>query len=216
MRKTSQEFYPLFLKISGKKCVVVGGGGVTRRKVKALLEHGASVEVISPDPCPELAKLGETGEIKLLRRGYQPGDLRGAFLAIAASDSRALNRQVAKEAQEKAVLVNVADAPENSDFILPSYLRRGALTIAVSTAGVSPALARKIRTRLEEEIGDEYASLVRLVGEVRAELKRKKIKITADDWQEALDLDLILGLLKKGEEKKVRAVLLENIMRKAK
>jgi siroheme synthase-like protein len=215
MKKTSQEFYPLFLKISGKKCVVVGGGGVARRKVRALLEHGASIEVISPEPSPELAKLAETGKIKLRKRGYQPGDLRKAFLAVAASDSRALNRQVAKEAQEKAVLVNVADAPENSDFIVPSYLRRGALTVAVSTGGVSPALARKIRTGLEKEIGAEYASLVRLVGEVRAELKRRKIRITGDDWQEALDLDFILGLLKKGDEQKAKAVLLENIMRKA-
>jgi precorrin-2 dehydrogenase/sirohydrochlorin ferrochelatase len=215
MKKTSHEFYPLFLKIKGKKCVVVGGGQVARRKVKALLEHGASVEVISPEPCLELAKLAETGEIKLRKRGYQSGDLRGAFLAVAAADSRALNRQVAKEAQKKAVLVNVADAPQNSDFIFPSYLHRGALTVAVSTGGVSPALARKIRTGLEKEIGAEYASLVRLVGEVRTELKRRKIKITGDDWQEALDLDFIIALLKKGDEEKAKAVLLENIMRKA-
>jgi siroheme synthase-like protein len=214
MRKTSQELYPMFLKISGKKCVVIGGGGVARRKVRTLLEHGAKVEVISSEPGQELIELEKKGQIRILHRRYQPGDLRGAFLAIAASDSRALNRQVAKEAKSKAVLVNVADDPENSDFILPSYLRRGALTIAVSTGGISPALARKIRTRLEKELGDEYASLVRLVGEVRAELKRRKIKITGDDWQEALDLDFIIDLLKRGEEKKAKAVLLENIMRK--
>jgi siroheme synthase-like protein len=209
MKKASQEFYPMSLKIRGKRCVVVGGGQVARRKVRGLLEYGASVEVISPEPCPELNKLVETGEIKVLRRRYQPGDLRGAFLAIAATDSRALNRQVVKEAKDRAVLVNVADDPQNSDFIVPSYLRRGTLTIAVSTGGVSPALARKIRTRLERELGDEYASLVRLVGEVRAEVRRHKI--TADDWQEALDLDLITRLLKKGDEKKAKAVLLENL-----
>jgi siroheme synthase-like protein len=213
MKKRGLAYYPMFLKISGKRCVVVGGGGVARRKVRALLEHGASVEVISPDPCLELDKLAETGEIKVLRRRYQSGDLQGAFLAIAATDNRVLSRQVVKEAQDRAVLVNVADDPQNSDFILPSYVRRGALTIAVSTAGVSPALARKIRTRLEKDFGDEYASLVRLIGEVRTEVKRRGIKISGDDWQEALDLDLILDLLKRGDNKKAKAVLLDKLMR---
>jgi len=208
VKKASQEFYPIFLKIKGKRCIVVGGGEVARRKVKALLECGAGVEVISPDPCREINKLVEAGEVKLLRRGYQPGDLQGALIAIAATDDSRINRQVVKEAQEKAVLVNVADDAEDSDFILPSYLRRGALSIAVSTGGVSPALARKIRTRLEKDFGDEYASLVRLVGEVRAELKRQKVKFSGDDWQVALDLDFMLDLLKKGEEKKARAFLL--------
>ncbi len=216
MKKVSREFYPLSLKISGKRCVVVGGGQVARRKVRALLEHGANVEVISPDPCVELNKLVETGKVKLLRRHYQPGDLQGALIAIAATDNSQINRQVVKEAKDKAVLVNVADDPQNSDFILPSYLRRGALTIAVSTAGVSPALARKIRTRLEKDFGDEYVSLVRLIGEVRAELKRQGVKITGDDWQEALDLDFIINLLKKGEEKKAKAVLLDKLVRTAK
>jgi precorrin-2 dehydrogenase/sirohydrochlorin ferrochelatase len=203
----------MFLKIKGKKCVVVGGGEVARRKVRALLEYGASVEVISPEPCRELNKLVEMGKIKLLPRHYQPGDLQGAFLAIAATDDSQINRQVVKEAQDKAVLVNVADDAEDSDFILPSYLRRGALTIAVSTAGISPALARKIRTRLEKDFGDEYAALVNLVGEVRAELKRQGIELSGDDWQEALDLDFILDLLKKGEGEKARAALLENLKR---
>lgn len=216
MKKSSQEFYPLSLKIKGKRCVVVGGGGVARRKVRTLLEHGANVEVISPDPCPELNKLGGAGEIKVLRRHYQPGDLQGAFLAIAATDDSEINQQVVKEAQEKAVPVNVADDAEDSDFILPSYLRRGALTIAVSTAGISPALARKIRSRLEKDFGAEYDSLLRLVGEVRTELKRQGIKVTGDDWQEALDLDFIFDLLKRGEEEKAKAVLLDKLMRTGK
>lgn len=215
MKKSSQEFYPLFLKISGKRCVVVGGGGVALRKVKALLEHGASVEVISPDPCLELVGLAEKGRIRILQRHYQPGDLRKAFLAIAATDNSDINRQVVKEAKSKAVLVNVADDPENSDFIVPSYMRRGDMTIAVSTAGRSPALARKIRARLEKDFGDEYASLVRLIGEARAEVRRQGIKISGDDWQEALDLDLMLDLLKKGDEKKAKAVLLDRLMRTA-
>lgn len=206
-------YYPMFLKIRGKKCVVVGGGQVALRKVRVLLEHGASVEVISPDPCPELNKLAESGEVKVLRRHYQAGDLQGALIAIATTDNSDINQQVAKEAKGKAVLVNVADDPENSDFIVPSYMRRGDMTIAVSTTGRSPALARKIRTRLEKELGDEYASLVRLIGEVRAEVKRQGIKVSGDDWQEAIDLDSMLGLLKRGDEKKAKAVLLDKVLR---
>jgi siroheme synthase-like protein len=213
VKKASQEFYPMFLKISRKKCVVVGGGRVALRKVRALLEHGASVEVISPDPCPELSKLAESGKIKVLRRSYKAGDLQGAFLAIAASDDSDINRQVVKEAKAEAALVNAVDDAENSDFIVPSSVRRGDMTIAVSTAGRSPALARKIRTKLEKEFGAEYASLVRLIAEVRAELKRQKIRISADDWQEAIDLDLMIDLLQKGDEEKARATLLGNLVR---
>jgi precorrin-2 dehydrogenase/sirohydrochlorin ferrochelatase len=212
----NQEFYPMFLKIRGRRCVVVGGGQVALRKVRALLEHGASIEVISPDPCPELIELEGRGEIKLLRRQYQPGDLKGALIAIAATDNSDLNQQVIKEAHGKATLVNAADDLENSDFIVPSYLRRGGMTIAVSTVGRSPALARKIRTRLEKEFGDEYASLVRLVGEVRAEVRRQKVKVSGEDWQEALDLDLILDLLRRGEVEKARAALIDKLMRKGK
>jgi siroheme synthase-like protein len=213
MKKANHDlaYYPIFLKISRKKCVVVGGGRVALRKVRALLEYGANVEVISPDPCPELIGLAERGQIRILHRHYRPGDLRKAFVAIAATDSSALNQQVIKEAKGKAVLVNVVDDLENSDFIVPSYVRRGALTIAVSTAGRSPALARKIRTKLEKELGDEYASLVRLIGEVRAEVRRQGIKVTGDDWQEALDLDLMIDLLKRGDDQKAKAVLLDNL-----
>jgi precorrin-2 dehydrogenase/sirohydrochlorin ferrochelatase len=212
----NQEFYPMFLKIRGKRCVVVGGGQVALRKVRVLLEYGANIEVISPDPCPELIELEGRGEIGILKRQYQPGDLKKALIAIAATDSSNLNQQVIKEAQGGATLVNAVDDLENSDFIVPSYLRQGDMTIAVSTAGRSPALARKIRTRLEKEYGDEYASLVRLVGEVRAEVRRQKVKVSGEDWQEALDLDLILGLLRKGEAEKARAVLLDKLKRKGK
>ncbi len=137
---------------------MVGGGQVALRKVRALLEHRANIEVISPDLCSELIELAEDGQIRVFRRHYQPGDLRKAFTAIAATDNSDINLQVVKEARRNAVLVNVVDDAENSDFILPSYLRRGDVTVAISTAGRSPALARKIRTRLEKNFGDEYAA----------------------------------------------------------
>jgi len=204
-------YYPVFLNISDKRCVVVGGGQVALRKVRAMLEHGANIDVISPDLCSELVQLTKRGEINVLNREYQIGDLKGAFVAIAATDNDEINRRIAEEAKRNAVLVNVVDEVKNSDFIVPSYLHRGEITIAISTAGKSPALARKIRTKLEKDFGDEYASLTRLISEVRAEAKKQKIEVDGNDWQEALDLDLLLELLKRGEEKKAKTTLLTNL-----
>ncbi len=206
-------YYPVFLNVKGKKSVVVGGGQVALRKVRVLLEHGANVEVISPGLCPELAELAESEEVRVLNREYQAGDLKNAFVAIAATDNGTINQRVVAEARRRAVLVNVVDDAENSDFIVPSYLRRGEITIAVSTGGKSPALARKIRSKLEKELGDEYSLLARLIGETRAEVRQRKIKIDSDGWQEALDLDLLLDLLRKGEKEKAKATLLSNLKR---
>ncbi len=207
-------YYPVSLNVRGRKCVVVGGGEVAQRKVKVLLEHGADVEVISPDLCPELAQLAESGEIGVRNHAYETGDLAGSFLAIAATGAAVINRQVAAEARSKEILVNVVDDAEYSDFIVSSYLRRDGLTIAVSTSGQSPALARKIRTRLEKEITDQYGILTRLIGEVRAETKRERMKIADDQWQESIDIDLLLELLKKGEREKAKSILLSRLKEK--
>lgn len=213
MKKHGQPFpyYPIFLSISGKKCVVIGGGQVALRKVRTLLEHGASVEVVSPDLCSELSQLAESGEIRVLQRSYRAGDLQDAVIAIAATNDSNTNLEVVKEARKRGVLVNVVDDAESSDFIAPSYMRRGDITIAVSTGGRSPALARKIRTRLEKDFGDEYASLALLLDEVRAEVKRQGIKVNGDAWQETLDLDLLSDLLRKGNSEKAKAILLNNL-----
>ena len=206
-------YYPVFLGLSGKRCVVVGGGQVALRKVKALLKHGAEVKVISPDLCPELAQMAEKKIILVLPRSYNDGDLEGAFMAIVATDDGKINRKVAGEAREREILVNVVDAPEQSAFIVPSYLRRGALTIAVSTAGKSPALARKIRTRLEKDFGAEYASLALMICEIRSELRKQGIKVNGDTWQEALDLDALTQMLRAGQSEKAKATLLTNLER---
>ncbi len=190
---------------------MVGGGQVALRKVRAFLEHGANVEVISPELCAGLNKLAESGAIRAIRRQYRLGDLTGAFIAIAATDNSRINLRVAKEASTSAVLVNIVDDAASSDFIVPSCLRRGDVAVAVSTGGLSPALARKIKTKLEGELGEEYASLVLLVDEVRSEMKRQGIKVDGDGWQKALDLDLIIGLLRKGEIEKARTALLNNL-----
>lgn len=207
-------YYPVFLNVKGKKCVVIGGGQVALRKVMVLLEHGADVEVISTDLCPELAELVRGREIRALTRQYRMGDLNNAFVAVAATDDNEINQHVVEEARMRAVLVNVVDDAENSDFIVPSFLRRGDITVAVSTNGKSPALARKIRSRLEKELGDEYASLASLISEVRAEVKQQGIKIDSNGWQEALDLDQLLDLLRKGEKERARAALLSNLKAK--
>ncbi len=204
-------YYPIFMNIGGKKCVVVGGGEVALRKVKTLLEHGASVKVISPDLCSKLGQLAESGEISVLQRSYRAGDLQDAVIAIVATDDSNTNLEVVKEAQRRAVLVNVVDDAESSDFIVPSCMRRGDVTIAISTAGRSPALARKIRTRLEKDFGDEYASLALLIDEVRAEVKRQGIEVDGNAWQEALDLDLLSDLLRRGDNEKAKATLLSNL-----
>ncbi len=210
-REQLPPYYPVFLKIGGRRCVVVGGGQVALRKVTTLLEHRASVDVISPELCPGLIELAEDGQIRVFRRRYKAGDLQEAFIVITATDNSDINRQIAKEAKSKGVLVNVVDDAENSDFIVPSYVRRGDITIAVSTAGRSPALARKIRTRLEKDFGDEYASLAVLIDEARAEVKRQGIEVDGDAWQKALDLDLLSAMVRRGDREKAKDVLLRNL-----
>jgi siroheme synthase-like protein len=134
-------------------------------------------------------------------------------VAIVATSSDAVNNAATAEAREKKVPVNVVDNPGLSDFIVPSIVRRGNLTLAVSTAGSSPALARRIRRKLEQEFGTEYATLTRLVAEVRASLKKRKIKVSSMDWQDALDLDTLIGQLKQGQAGKTRETLLASLIK---
>jgi siroheme synthase-like protein len=204
-------YYPVFLNIEHKKCVVIGGGSVAFRKVKVLREHGADVQVISPDLCPELKELRAQRKISVSSRQYMKGDLASAIIAVAATDDSHLNRKVAQEARREGILVNVVDDPKHSNFIVPSYLRRGDITIAISTGGKSPALARKIRARLEKDFGDEYTSLVLLISEVRSELKRSRIKISGDDWQKVLDLHLLIKMVEAGQTEKAKAFLISKL-----
>jgi len=209
-------YYPAFLNINDQRCVVIGGGLVARRKVGMLLECGASVVVISPDCCAELDRMVEKGEIQAIRRHYRAGDLRGARIVIAATDDKNVNREIVQEARKEAVLVNVVDDAELSDFIVPAYLRRGEVTIAVSTAGRSPALARKIKARLERDFGEEYAALVRLIGEVRHQIRQQGVEVDGDAWQEAIDLDWLIDLLRVGQSDKAKSVLLDSLMARQK
>ena len=204
-------YYPLFVNIGGKKCLVVGGGEVALRKVQALLEHGANVEVVSPVLCPELSRMAREGTIQALERDYKPEDLQDALIAIAATDDAKANESVAAEARRRGILVNVVDDPQHSDFIAPSYFRRGDVTVAVSTSGRSPALARKIRSELEKQFGTEYARLALLANEVRHELKQQGVTVGNDAWQEVLDLHPLIELLKYGKRHEAKEIMLRKL-----
>lgn len=163
------KYYPAFLNLKDKPCIVIGGGEVAERKIKALLDAEASVTVISPELTPSLKELSKKGRIKHISRPYKRGDLEGAFLVIAATSDMEVNRDVYEEASDRPV--NVVDVPELCTFIVPSVIRKGDLTIAISTSGTSPALARAIREQLEETIPEEIAEVLDLLRSLRPVLK---------------------------------------------
>jgi len=201
-------YYPIFLNLQGKQCVVVGGGKVALRKVTTLLDCGADITVICPKPHAEISKLFKNKAIRLVRRNYERGDLRRAALSVAATHVKEINRKVAEESKKNGTLVNVVDDVELSDFIIPSSFRRGDLSVAVSTSGMSPALAKKIRAKLEKNIGIEYAYLLSLIAEIRSEIKKKGLRVSARTWQESLDLDSLILFIKAGRHEEAKATLL--------
>jgi precorrin-2 dehydrogenase / sirohydrochlorin ferrochelatase len=207
-------YYPLFLNVRAMKCTIIGGGLIALRKVKDLLEHYADIKVVSPYICKGINDLSTQGKIQVLKRKYQVGDLADSCLAVVAVGDKSLNKKVVKEAKERKVLLNIVDDPELSDFIVPSVLHRGDVSIAVSTSGKSPALARKIRTRLETHFAHEYSALALLVNEVRTELQQQGIKLSRDAWQDALDLDIMVDLLRQGKHSKARLLLLNNLKKR--
>ena len=160
-------YFPICLDLSGKVCIVIGGGQVAERKIRSLLECGARITVVSPELTDAVAELAASGRINLLQRPYQDGDLQGSFLTIAATDDPEVQQAVQAEAERHNLLLNVADVPERCNFILPATLRRGDLAISVSTGGKSPALARQIRQELEDRFDAAYALYTALLGAIR-------------------------------------------------
>ena len=167
-------YFPINLDVRGKPAVVVGGGAVAARKCSALLDAGAHVTVIAPRLNSSLTEMSEKGGILHVAREFAPGDLAGAFLVFAATDSPLVNRTVAEEAKARNILADIADAPELGSFTLPAVMRRGDLQIAVSTGGKSPALARLIREQLEALYGPEYGAALELLGKLREKLLTEK------------------------------------------
>lgn len=168
-----KRYYPAFLDLVGKRCVVIGGGEIAERKTTSLLECGAHIRVISPEVTPHLEKLATAGKITVERRPYIYGDLTDCFLVVGATNSEQTNRQVFAEAEERRILCNIVDVPHLCSFIVPSVISRGDLQIAISTNGKSPMLSRRIREQLEASLGEEYAEFVNLLGDIREEIQRK-------------------------------------------
>ena len=196
--------------MKGRPCLVVGGGQVAERKIAALLENGAQVKVVSPDVTATIARWSKQGLLQLAARKYRSGDTVGFRIVFAATDDPALNDLVYRECRNADILINSADDPEHCDFILPSVLRRGDLTVAVSTGGNSPALARTIREELEDYFTSEYESLVKLAGEVRIALQERGIQVSFETWKRALAGD-VRQLLMRGQIERARAVLLREL-----
>jgi siroheme synthase-like protein len=200
-------YYPLFLEMKGRPCLVVGGGEVARRKVEGLMAAEAAVTVVSPELAPEMAALKEEGRIEHRPREYQTGDLDSFAIVMAATDDAAVNEKVAREARERGIWVNVADKPEQCDFILPSVIRRGEVVLAISTGGLSPALARWLREELEGYLSEDFDRLARLLSETRRELRESGISPDAEAWQRAID-GRLRELLSAGRYSEAKARLL--------
>jgi uroporphyrin-III C-methyltransferase/precorrin-2 dehydrogenase/sirohydrochlorin ferrochelatase len=186
-------FYPAFLNLQGRRCVVIGGGAIAEQKVVGLLEAGAKVVVTSPALTWKLEDLTATGAIEVQRRPYMPGDLAGAFLAIAATDDRSVNAAVWAEAEERGILLNAVDDLPHCSFIAPAVHRAGDVTVAISTAGKSPALAVRLKERIRTLIGPEHAALLDILGGLRPEVAARvpDSKVRTRLWYEIVDSDAI-------------------------
>lgn len=206
-------YYPIFLNLKNKSVVIIGGGKVAERKVLTLLKTGADLTVISPELTKKIEREKLKGRIKHIRRQYRKGDLKNAFLVIAATDSPNVNEQVSKDA---TCLVNVVDTPHLCNFIVPSAIKRNPLTIAVSTSGISPALSRSIRKELEKMYGSEFSEYLKLLIRIRTEAMRViKDKRKRGEFLKAIASEKIIEMLREKGFKETQR-LAEDLLRKAK
>jgi siroheme synthase-like protein len=203
-------FYIACLRVAGRRCLVVGGGAVGLEKVEGLLACGAAVSLVCPAAQSELDALAAEGSIEWTQREYEPGDLEGAFLVIAATADSEVNIAVYEDAEARSMLVNVVDVPPLCNFILPAIVRSGPLAIAISTAGASPALAKRMKREIAEQFGDDYARLAVILNDARG-----WAKATLPTFQERRAFfDSIVGgrpdpiaLLRDGDEGGVLALI---------
>ena len=160
-------YYPICLDITNRHCIVIGGGKVASRKAQGLLEHRARVTMISPELGEEAAAMHADGHLTWIARPYREGDLHNAFLVIAATDDPEVQKRIHAEAEQNNILLNIADVPKWCNFILPATVRRGDLSVAISTSGKSPALAKRMREKMETQFGPEYELLLETLGALR-------------------------------------------------
>lgn len=201
-------YYPVYIQLREQPCVVIGGGKIAEGKVEGLLAAQAHVTVISPNLTPRLYELEEEKQITYISRTYQPGDLTDAFMVICATDQAEINHQVWQEATANRQLVNVVDDTPRCNFIAPSILRKGDLTIAISTSGNAPALAVRLKEHLQQELGPEYERFLELAGELRAPLARHvpDFETRKALWYELVDSE-ILDVLAHGDESAAREII---------
>ena len=204
-------YYPVFLDLKGRACVIVGGGEIAERKIAGLLECGAVITMVSPRVTPGIRAHADAGDIRWEAREYADGDLKGAFLAIASTDDEDVNKAVHEEASREGIVLNVVDRTALCSFIAPAVVRRGEVTVALSTGGASPALARKLRETLEKSEVLEYASLAGVLSSARAEIKRLGVTVHPDRWQECIDGQL-LALVQGGRSDEALARLLNMLV----
>ena len=207
-------YYPVYLNLQGRRCVIIGGGGVAEGKIARLLESGAEIRVISPDATRGIQRMADAGAIQWEPRPYRPGDLAGAFIAIAATNNREVNRRIFDEAEARGVMLNAVDDPPNCSFIAPSIVQRGPVTVAISTGGASPALARKLRESLQESGDLAWADLANVMAAARARLRQKGMLTAIDPerWQACITPQL-LAMAQNGQESEALETLLTGLLR---
>ena len=194
-------YYPIYVQLNKQPCVVIGGGKIAEGKVDGLLAAEAKVKIISPELTLHLHDLVKQNQVEYIPREYQVGDLAGAFMVICATDKAEINHQVWQEASANRQLVNVVDDTPRCNFIAPAILRKGELTIAISTSGKAPALAVRLKERLQREIGPEYERFLELTGQLRELLAQHVTDFETRKalWYELVDSDA-LHLLARGDE----------------
>ncbi|WP_376796625.1 bifunctional precorrin-2 dehydrogenase/sirohydrochlorin ferrochelatase [Thermogemmatispora sp.] len=205
-------YYPIMLDVRGRRVVVIGGDRLAAERAQTFAACGARVCVIAPEWCAELERVArELGEqLELRPRPYRPGDLEGAFVVIATTREPTLVEAVWREAQERGQLLNIVDLPERCNFITPSILRRDPLTVAVSTEGVSPGLAKLIRQELEQHFSHAYGALLRLAAEARALLRTQGVAYEQRDaFFQEFYRSAVLAHLEAGAEAEARALTAE-------
>ena len=204
------QYYPAYLELRGHPCVVIGGGDVAARKVATLLEAGARVTVVSPTLTPDLSALADTHEIVHHARSYRRGDLAGAWLAYAATDDDAVHAEIAAEAAEARVFLNVVDRPRLCSFIVPAVVRRGPVAVAVSTGGASPALAKRLARELDAAVGAEWGLAAEVLGKLRERLATADPAARARIFAALADTPLVTAL-RDADVARVDALLAEHV-----
>ena len=198
--------YPANLVIDGRRCVVVGAGRIAARKIEALLDAGARVQVIAPEIGAEVRAWADAGRLSVDERVFAPSDLDDAWLATTATGVPEVDRAVYEAGDARHVWVNAADDPANCSFTLTSVVRQGDLVVTIGTGGRSPALATWLRRRLGEELGPEYATLLDVLSEAREELRAEGRSSEEPDWQSALDSGM-LDLIRAGNVEEAKEIL---------